>query len=166
MITGPMKWYTLASTIEQAVYAGLTVKPSRHGVVPGAIAWDECDCGMLAVSLNQIYLSEIFPNPVAQKVGACDAPYEVGELVIQIVRCAPNPISLEQAAPTVADLDASAQEVLLDAFEMLKAVSERLCQMNADRDIIDFMLRPLTAQGPNGGCVGNELRALVSLRRN
>ncbi len=165
MITGPMKWYTVASALEQAVYAGLTVKPTRHGVVPGAIAWDECDCGMLAVSLSTIYLSEIFPNPVAQRVGACDAPYEVGEFVIQIVRCAPSP-QADDFAPSVVDLDASAQEVLLDAYELLKAASVKLCQMNAARDISDFMLRPLTAQGPLGGCVGNELRVLVSLIRN
>jgi hypothetical protein len=38
--------------------------------------------------------------------------------------------------------------------------------MNQARDISDFMLRPLTAQGPTGGCVGNELRAVVSLPRN
>lgn len=165
MITGPMKWYTVASVLEQAVYAGLTVAPTRHGVVPGAIAWDECDCGMLAVSLNTVYLSEIFPNPVAQRVGACDAPYEVGEFVIQIVRCAPSPQG-DDFAPSVADLDASAQEVLLDAYELLKAASVKLCQMNSARDISDFMLRPLTAQGPLGGCVGNELRVLVSLIRN
>lgn len=165
MIMGPLKWYTVASILEQAVYAGLSVKPSRHSVVPGAIAWDECDCGMLAVSLNQIYLSEIFPNPVAQRVGACDAPYEVGEFVIQIVRCAPNPEG-DDFAPSTADLDASAQEVLQDAYELLKSASQKLCQMNADRDISDFLLRPLTAQGPLGGCVGNELRVLVSLTRN
>ena len=49
---------------------------------------------------------------------------------------------------------------------MLKGTSVKLCEMNRDRDIADFMLRPLTAQGPSGGCVGNELRAYVSLPRN
>lgn len=166
MIMGPMKWYEVAVALQQAVFTGLSVKPQRAGVVPGAIAWDECDCGMLAVSLNQVYMSEIFPNPAGQKVGACDAPYEVGEFVIQIVRCAPNPVSLEQPAPSVLDLDASAKEVLLDAYELLKSASTELCQMKADREISDFFLRPLTAQGPLGGCVGNELRVLVSLPRN
>jgi len=66
----------------------------------------------------------------------------------------------------VAALDASAQEVMRDAYELLKAVSERLCEMDDANDIGDFFLRPLTSQGPGGGCVGNELRALVSLRRN
>ena len=166
MITGELKWYTVASALEQAVYAELTTKPDRHSVVPGAIAWDACDCGLLAVSVGQNFLTETFPDQLARKVGsACDAPYEVAELVIQVVRCAPNPDD-PLTAPTTAELDASAQEVLRDAYEMLRATSVRLCQMNDDRDIADFMLRPLTAQGPAGGCVGNELRAYVALGRN
>ena len=166
MITGPLKWYTVASTLEQAVYADLTTKPDRHSVVPGAIAWDECDCGLLAVSVAQVFLTETFPDQLTRRVGnACDAPWEVGEIVIQVVRCAPNPDD-PTAAPTTDELAASAQEVLQDAYEMLLAVSVKLCEMNAAREISDFMLRPLTAQGPSGGCVGNELRAYVSLPRN
>jgi hypothetical protein len=69
-------------------------------------------------------------------------------------------------APTTTELDASAREVLTDAYEMMYAVSVTLCEMNQAREISDFMMRPLTAQGPSGGCVGNELRAFVSLPRN
>ncbi|MEH0543007.1 hypothetical protein QA802_07960 [Streptomyces sp. B21-105] len=166
MISGPLKWYTVAETLRAAVHAELTTKPARSSVVPGAIAWDECDCGLLAVSVARVFLTETFPDELARRVGnGCDAPWEVAELVIQVVRCAPNPDD-PMTAPTTAELDASAQKVLRDAYEMLDAVSVKLCQMNAVREISDFMLRPLTAQGPSGGCVGNELRAYVSLPRN
>lgn len=166
MISGALKWYTVASTLKQAVYDELTTKPDRHSVVPGAIAWDECDCGLLAVSVARVFLTETFPDELARRVGnACDAPWEVAEIVIQVVRCAPNPDD-PLTAPTTTELDASAQEVLRDAYEMMRAASVTLCEMNRDRDIADFMLRPLTAQGPTGGCVGNELRAYVSLMRN
>lgn len=166
LITGPLKWYTVAAALETAVYAELSIKPARHSVVPGAIAWDECDCGVLAVSVAQIFLSDRFPDQVAAPAGIrCDAAWEVGEFVIQVIRCAPNPPD-SLTAPTTAELDASAQEVLRDAYEMLKATSETLCSMEDDRDISSFMLRPLTAQGPSGGCVGNELRVFVALARN
>ena len=166
MITGPLKWYTVAAALETAVYAELTTKPDRHSVVPGAIAWDECDCGLLAVSVAQIFLSNQFPDQVAAPAGIrCDAAWEVGEFVIQVIRCAPNPEG-DDLAPTTAALNASAQEVLQDAYEMLKAASETLCSMEDARDISSFMLRPRTAQGPSGGCVGNELRAFVALWRN
>jgi hypothetical protein len=165
VITGSLKWYTVASVLEQAVYAELTTKPDRHGVVPGAIAWDECDCGLLAVSVARVFLTETFPDELSRRIGnACDAPWEVAEVVIQVVRCAPNPDDIDP--PTTAELAASAQEVLRDAYQMLKAVSVKLCEMNRDREISDFMVRPLTAQGPSGGCVGNELRAYVALGRN
>lgn len=166
MITGPLKWYTVAETLRQAVHAELTTTPQRSGVVPGQIAWDECDCGLLAVSVGQIYLTETFPEPLSRRVGnACDAPWEAAEIVVQVVRCAPNPDD-PTFAPATAELDASAREVLTDAYEMMRALSLKLCEMNAARDIADFILRPLTAQGPAGGCVGNEVRAIVSLSRN
>jgi hypothetical protein len=166
VITGELKWYTVASRLEQAVYAELTTKPDRHSVVPGAIAWDACDCGLLAVSVAQVFLSDQFPNQISAPAGIrCDAAYEVAEVVIQVIRCAPNADG-QQLAPTTAELDASAQEVLRDAYEMLLAASTALCQMEDARDISSFMLRPLTAQGPSGGCVGNELRAYVALGRN
>lgn len=164
MITGPLKWYTVAEEIRSAVHAELTVKPARSGVVPGAIAWDACDCGLLAVSLARVYLSEEFPTPAQNPAGNCDAPFEVGEYVLQIIRCAPGQDGLNP--PTVAELDASAQEVLRDAYEALKGVSVRLCEMEEARDIVDQMVGGLTSQGPSGQCVGNELRFFVGLRRN
>ena len=166
MITGELKWYTVAETLRQAVHTELTVKPDRSGVVPGAIAWDECDCGLLAVSIARIFLTETFPDELTRRVGnACDAPWEVGEIVIQVIRCVPGATD-QTLAPTVAELDASAQGLARDAYEMLKAVSVKLCEMNDARDISDFMLRPLVAQGPTGVCGGSELRAYVALPRN
>jgi hypothetical protein len=165
VITGPLKWYTVAETLRAAVHAELTTTPARSSVVPGAIAWDECDCGLLAVSVAQVFLTETFPDQLARRVGnACDAPWEVAEIVIQVIRCVPGPDGM--TPPTTAQLDASAQELLRDAYEMLRAVSVKLCEMNKAREISDFMLRPLAAQGPTGVCGGNELRAYVSLPRN
>ena len=72
MISGPGKWYTVAETLRQAVHTELTTTPQRSGVVPGQIAWDECDCGLLAVSVAQIYLTETFPDPLSRRFGnAC-----------------------------------------------------------------------------------------------
>lgn len=167
MITGELKWYIVAARIRDAVYAELTTKPDRSGVVPGAIAWDACDCGMLAVSVARVYPSERFPDELTSRDAAvgCDVAWEVGEIVIQVIRCAPNPEN-QDLWPSVAALDESAREVSRDAYETLLATSAVLCQMQDARDIVDHMIRPQEAQGPSGGCVGSELRALVGLRRN
>lgn len=165
MISGELKWYTVASRLEQAIYAELSVTPDRHGVVPGAIAWDACDCGLLAVSVGQIYPTEQFPNPALVRVGGgCDAPWEAAEIIMQVVRCVPTHDG--EKPPTTAALDTSAREILTDAYEMMLAVSTTLCQMNKDREISDFVMRANTPQGPSGACGGNELRAVVSLPRN
>lgn len=167
MISGELKWYTVASRLEQAIYAELTVTPDRHGVVPGAIAWDACDCGLLAVSVGTIYPTEQFPNPAQTRVSnACDAPWEAAEIIMQVVRCTPTHDDNTGKPPTTAALDASAREILVDAYEMMRAVSTTLCQMNRDREISDFVMRANTPQGPSGACGGNELRAVVSLPRN
>lgn len=166
MLSGELKWYTVASRLEQAIYAGLTVPPARHGVVPGMIAWDACDCGLLAVSVGQIYPTEQFPNPALTRVSnACDAPLETAEIIMQVVRCTPSPDGVGNP-PTTAALDTSAREILTDAYEMMRAVSTTLCQMNKDREISDYLMRPLVPQGPSGACGGNELRAYVALPRN
>lgn len=164
MILGPLKWYTVAERLRLAVHAELTIKPDRSGVVPAAIAWDECDCGLLAVSVNQIFPTEVFPSLLVEPSGNCDASVDAAEIVIQIIRCAPQPEG-DRLAPSVSTLDASAQEVNRDAYELLKAARETLCAMLNVRDIYAFLLRPLTAQGPSGACVGNELRVYVGLLR-
>lgn len=167
MISGELKWYTVASRLEQAIYEALTVTPARHGVVPGAIAWDACDCGLLAVSVGTIYPTEIFPNPLQARVGnSCDAPWEAAEIIMQVVRCTPTHDDLSGNPPTPTELDASAREILTDAYQMTRAVSLTLCQMNKDREISDYLVRTLTPQGPTGACGGNELRALVALQRH
>jgi hypothetical protein len=166
MISGPLKWHTVASRLEQAIYQELTVTPARHGVVPGAIAWDACDCGLLAVSVGQIHPTEQFPNPVQARVGnGCDAPWEAAEIIMQVVRCTPTVDDVGEP-PTTGALDESAREILQDAYEMMRAVSTTLCEMNDAREISDFLMRPLTPQGPSGACGGNELRAVVGLPRN
>lgn len=165
LITGELKWYTVAETVRLAIMDDLAANlPQRSGVVPGAIAWDACDCGLLALSVARIYLSDAFPQPLVTR-NACDAAWEVAEVIVQLIRCVPGATDTT-LAPTVAELDASAQEILADAYLLLKAVSTKLCEMKADREIIDFFLNPLTAQGPTGQCGGNELRFLVALPRN
>ena len=166
LITGPLKWYTVAETVRAAVDTALAANPpARSGTVPGAIAWDACDCGLLAFSLARVYLSNNFPNQLTSADSPCKAGWEVGEFVVQLIRCTPGADD-QSLAPTVAALDASAQEILTDAYLLLRSVSVELCEMKADREIIDFFLNPLTAQGPTGQCGGNELRFLVALPRN
>jgi hypothetical protein len=162
MITGTQRWYTVASRINQAVYDGLTVKPSRSGVVPGDIAWDS-GCGVLATSVGPIYMSDDFPKRSSEVISAqCTPAYEVADIGLQLVRCVPNP-DAQGNPPTAKALDTAAASWAADAGEVISAVNRVLCQMRAADDISGALLQTMTPVGPEGGLVAVEIHMLVGL---
>lgn len=166
MITGSARWYTVGAYLETSTYAGLSSKPARHGLVPGDIAWDECDCaGLLAVTLPRVYLSEEFPEETDTVVGGkCRAPYEVGEFTISVIRCAPT-ADPPAIAPPVVDLDAAAGLLMQDMAETMDALSRALCLYQDNDSISDYLITPAESAGPEGKCVGFTLRVRISLER-
>lgn len=166
MITGTARWYTLGSRLVDKAYAGLTSKPKRKGMVPGEIAWDACDCdGLLAVTVPRVFYSENFPEEAETIVGVrCQAPYEVAEFTISVLRCAPQPSGADTAS-LVADLDAAAGLLLQDTTEVMDAIAKALCVMHDADDIADYLINPAESAGPEGACVGFTLRVLISLVR-
>jgi hypothetical protein len=163
--TGPLKFYTVAEAVRVAVDSALTYPVQRSGVVPGTIAWDECDCGLLAVSTGRAYLSDNFPEEETSRIGQCEAAWEVIEIVVQIIRCAPGPQGETQLAPTVAALDAAAQIMMTDLQQALAAIALWICASKDSGLIVDGMIMPSDPQGPEGDCVGSELHAVVALPR-
>lgn len=166
MITGPSRWYTVGAYLVTAVKDGLSVSVERYGQVPGDIAWDSCTCkGVLAVTVPRIYLSELFPDEAEAPVGAlCQAPYEVGEFTVSVIRCAPSPEGQEMAPPAAA-LDTSAGILLKDMAETMDAVSALMCTLKESGTVSDYIVTPAESAGPEGGCVGFTLRVRVSLER-
>lgn len=166
MISGSLKWYTVAKMCLDAAQANLTIQVDRATVVPGAIAWDACDCGALYASVGLIYPSENFPEQQTTRDLAtpCMAPYETGEIIVQIMRCAPQPQG-QNSYPDAADEDASAQTVRRDAYEIMQAVAQLLCGLQDQDQIESFIIDTQVAAGPGGGCVGTELRFRVGLDR-
>lgn len=166
MISGAGRWYTLGDYLVTAVRNGLSAGVSRYGQVPGEIAWDKCDCeGVLAVSVPRIFLAEDFPDETEGPVGVrCQAPYEVAEYTVSVIRCAPGPGDQDQA-PEASELDSAAGLLLQDMTETMEAVARRLCQLHDAEDISDYLITPAEAAGPEGLCVGFNLRVLISLER-
>jgi hypothetical protein len=168
VIHGDDKWHQIALLINQAMIDTLTSAgsplPDRAGVVPGAIAWDDCTCGILATSWSMTYLTESFPQEATTVAGNCTAPEETSEFVIQLIRCAPG-ASSNGSSPSVTDLTAAALLMATDGNIMERAASVLLCALKDNSRIWDYMISRRTAQGPSGLCVGNELRVLVGLPR-
>ena len=163
-LTGTDRWYVLGSALVTTVRAALSASVSRAGMVPGEIAWDNCTCeGVLAVTVPRIYRSEEFPAEADTVVGvSCQAPYEVAEYTVSVIRCAPVPDG-QDLAPEVAELDASSGLLLQDMTETMTAVHGYLCTLAREDNIDNFMVNPAQSAGPEGACVGFVLRVLVSL---
>lgn len=165
IITGTTKWFQVAAALKTAVESSLTTQVERSCIVPGFIAWDGCDCGALYVSVGLVVLSEQFPAQQTAPVGACGPPWEVAEITVQIMRCAPVP-SGPQLFPSAAAEEASALLVRTDAAEVLNSVSLKLCNMrDTTSEIIDYIIDTQAAAGPQGACVGTELKVRVGLPR-
>ena len=165
MISGDDRWYQVCDRITTAIVAELTLPVCRAGVVPGLIAWDDCSCGLLATTWALLMGSSVFPQEQVYVEGNCDTPWEVAEVAVQVIRCSPSPDG-EANAPTVAALAATARQMDTDATQMRRACMQLLCGLKDSYDIVDFLVARNTPQGPEGGCVGSELRMYVALPRN
>lgn len=163
-IFGDDRWWQVASRVSAAVEAELTIPVERSGVVPGAVAWDSCDCGLLAVSWTVSFPSDSFPAEQTGVIGNCGAAWEVAEFLVQIIRCAPGP-SGNTGAPSPADLSKAARLLDTDGNQAVRAVSVLLCTMKDAMDVEDFLVTRRIPQGPEGGCVGSEQRFMVALPR-
>jgi hypothetical protein len=165
-ITGDDRWHQLAVLLNAAIYNALPAgaRPCRSGVVPGAIAWDDCTCGILATSWSMTFLTDVFPSESNTIQGNCDAPEEASEFVMQLIRCAPGPTDSGQP-PTPATLQAAALLMATDGNIMERAVAALLCALKDDGTIWDYLVGRRTAQGPQGMCVGSELRVTIGLPR-
>lgn len=166
MITGDDRWFQVCSRVNTAIYEGLTTKPCRSGVVPGLVAWDDCSCGILATTWAIIMGSDTFPQEKIDVSGNCDTAWEVIEIAVQIIRCAPSPgNNNSQLAPSVKSLSDAAKLMDVDATQMGRAVTVLLCGMKDSYEIVDFMVTRCSSVGPEGGCVGSEQRMLIALPR-
>lgn len=169
MLTGPFAFYSVMTDLLETLRVRLadTVAgvPERLCVVPGEIAWDGCECGQLAISLSRVYLSESFPAEVSLHHAAsqCNHPYVVGTMAAQLVRCAPT-VQGDELVVSCAALDESAQVVVSDMYQMLTGVARRLCELTELDTIDNYIIREQISVGPQGMCVGSELRFSVCLR--
>lgn len=168
MLFGPSAFYTILSTVRVANVAALNAQGTpitTSVVVPGAIAWDECDtCGLHALAVTRRFLSDEFPIEVSTSTYPAPGAILCADFVVQIIRCAPQPQG-NALAPDPAALDASAQEVDADAWAIMCSTIEALTALKAAGDIEEFLIRQQVSAGPEGACVGSELQVVVGVMR-
>jgi hypothetical protein len=171
---GPGAFYQIGNVLVtnlSAVLADSLGGPvQRACVVPGEVVWDGCTCGLLAVSVRRWTLTDEFPDGSSGFIQSvtrstpCDLPWLVGELHVEVVRCAPIPEGGALDVPC-ADLDAAAEVLVSDAYVTLTETVATLCELRETDQIVDYVLNDQDTRGPRGDCVGSELVAFVAIVR-
>lgn len=168
MIKGDDKWYQICNVVLGAAVAGITVPVNRSYITTGQIAWDDCCSGQLVVSYTRTSPTEAFPTEqvtLSQNSPSfdCVPPYEIGEITVQIVRCAPQAVN-GQTAPDPGVLSAHALQTLIDANQIRRSVTAALCVLKSDiTNRFDYFIRSQLMLGPEGACDGSELYLYAGL---
>lgn len=172
----PFAGYDIGVHIKECVMDWLEITssgaPDRACVVAGEIAWDDCECGQLTVSMQNAY--EASGTTVARSGTEtpgrreCGPPLFVFNYVVTILRCAPT--GTNTAPPTCDELEASARVATEDAWAVRSgvicclsdAIKTRL--PNGTKRYVDFVTGTQTFVGPQGACVGSALPVAVTIQ--
>lgn len=136
---------------------GVPDKMRRCLLVPGAIAWDACECGQLTLSIQRSYPSTTFPIDASDDTTRSCAPGTMGyDVLASITRCVPT-LDSTGKPPTCDKLLAAALTMEGDAFALRRGVLCCLVGYKRDRRILDFRVGGVNRLGPEGACAGVEL---------
>lgn len=158
--------YTDVTAVVIGAADAITDELASHGcgtlnrvcpLVPGDIAWDECDCGLLAQSITQTFPSDTFPTPASDRANtACGPQLHVVTVQVSITRCAPN-VSDNGTTPSCDALRDAAVTLECDRQALRQGVRCYLHTLRETYQIAEYSVGTVTTQGPQGGCVGVEL---------
>jgi len=132
---------------------------------PGAeVAWDDCNCGLLALWTPRRYFSRgaLFSDANDQ-VQNCQSVTRVVQFSLVILRCVPIPDD-NGNPPTAADLTAAYAIQEDDAYTVLQST---MCVMTSldNTQIGAFVINDQVTLGPLGACAGTQLNFSVGFWR-
>lgn len=136
-------------------------------MTPGEIAWDGCDCGQFAQSLQSDYPSGIFPQDTSQQTtrgAGCNDPPLAYQVLASIARCVSGlKGGIRPKVPDAEDLLTDALRAEADAFVLRTAVECCLTDYKRERRITDFRVGRADKTGPEGNCMAVILQYWFSL---
>lgn len=129
--------------------------PKRVCIYPGVVAWDDCQCGMLALTTTRLFPSGTFPEQGVARISECGFPYMVANLEISILRCIPSGDG--RTPPTCTQLGNATQTQYEDAFAVWQGT---LCCLRTLKDagfVQEWNISLQSFIGPQGMCGGSTL---------
>lgn len=136
-------------------------------MTPGEIAWDGCDCGQFAQSLQSDYPSGVFPQDTSQQSlrgAGCNDPPLAYQVLASIARCVSGlKGGLRPQVPAVGDLLQDALRAEADAWVLRTAVECCLADYKRERRITEFRVGRVDKAGPEGNCMAVVMQYWFSL---
>lgn len=152
--------------------------PYRATVETGVIAWDDCRCGQLAVSLISAYPSSNFPaeRAIGDEAGTvagegpCGPQFFIFQYNVTVLNCAPSG-GANARPPTIDAVNNAAMVSVMDAWAVRAGVTccmkELTSYDNPEGKIAHrYMIGTQTFVGPEGTCQGSELPVFVGIMNN
>lgn len=132
-------------------------------LVPGEIAWDECQCGQLAQTISSVVPSESPPTPAVDvRSSACGPGAVVVNVTLSLTRCVTG-VDDDGNAPSCEDLDDEAVLLETDRWLVRRAVACHLEVLRRAYTVFSYGVNAATSVGPQGGCAGIQLTYWLSL---
>lgn len=161
----------IVTGVGQCVVDELLVSPESGGVppkmricllVPGNIAWDSCECGQFAQTIQADYPTLIFPGDASEVAlgagGGCNTRARVYQVLASITRCVPGMTNGNPPQPpSCAALGAAALVMHADAQVLRRAIECCLDELQDNQVIDKFVVGRVNYVGPEGNCAGVEL---------
>lgn len=173
----PFAAFTLAEHLRDCIlpYLEMTTLgiPDRVCLTTGEVAWDDCECGQLAVSWMGNFDTEVFPAPWdgtsnagSRKCGPALFAYQFN---ISMLRCAP--VGGENGAPPPCDaINAATRITAEDAWAVRTGLMCCMCT-GTTRDPVTsvklferFWAGPQLPAGPDGGCQGSQIDVIIGVK--
>jgi hypothetical protein len=144
---------------------GVPAKMRTCLLVPGNIAWDACDCGQFAQTIQRDYPTVTFPADASDAItNGCMARARVVQVLASIIRCVPGMTGgVTPQPPTCAALQAAALVMQGDAYALLRGVECCLAELKKTYAITAYTVSGVNYVGPDGNCAGVELTYRFSL---
>lgn len=171
-VTSVLDVATLVLNAASTALSGSSSGPvGRVELYPGAeVPWDECDCGLLAVNVVQMYNSR---GAMLQNAGDvyqnCEPPIRVASYQLTVVRCLPVTDPGDVTRPPTAAENITAFAVQEeDSFLVWSATQCILNQLDdpTQPKVAAQLVSDRTSLGPQGGCVGTQLNFKVGWYRS
>lgn len=139
----------------------------------GEVAWDNCQCGLLAITVNRVYTSRGFPTDTSQeKRGNCNVGYRVVDASLLIVRCVPvegdDSNNALVTPPKVTDVETTTRRTFVDenvAWSTLSCMLDAMYNA-APQQIAEWVVNDSIPLGPQGACGGVQINFKYAFMRD